>query len=412
MNKQKKQQIIFLESFPEVMIYKLARVFKKKGYKCISVRLLTFDKKSEAFYKDAFDQIISFDLSFTKMNLKNIHNVLLLFLRKTPSIIKNYLKLLSLKPKIVISRATPSAPTYLLKKSFWRWPILYFPYDIRGLCYPNKSIAKKIGLSTLEIYSERFCFENCSGIMHKGDPEELKYLDKCLLGTNIKFAPSISFLPYCSKEFSVPIKKSKTKSKEIHTVYVGAMGADKLNTTNYLFEKSKEIIKQKIHIHVYTKANTLSIEKGFNKMSNHAKKFITSEYFHIHPSLDPKSLIKEISKYDFGIWIYDNISPLNKLSLEPKFATGNKFVSYLEAGIPFLYSKDFEFMDKLMKKYKLDCLGIKDVKDIRKTINKVNYPILLKRVANTRKSLDMDKHFPELESFINRLSQNKKQFPI
>ena len=157
MKSPKRKQVVFLESFPEVMIYKLARGFKKRGYETISIRLLKFDKNSEIFYKDAFDKIISFDLSFTKMNPKNLHNIIPLFTKKIPAIFKNYFRMLVLNPKVVISRATPSAPTYFLKKFFWKWPVIYFPYDIRGLCYPNKVIAKKNGLSSMEIYSERYC---------------------------------------------------------------------------------------------------------------------------------------------------------------------------------------------------------------------------------------------------------------
>ena len=69
--KQKnKKQIVFLEPFPTVMVYKIARLFRKKGYKTILIILLESKGASKEFHKGAFDKIIFFDLSFFKINLK------------------------------------------------------------------------------------------------------------------------------------------------------------------------------------------------------------------------------------------------------------------------------------------------------------------------------------------------------
>src|SRR3989338_4855869 len=130
-----------------------------------------------------------------------------------------------------------------------------------------------------------------------------------MLGNNIKLVQlQISFLPYCSGEFNVPINKNKLskKDKETHMVFIGSIGSVNPSACNYLLEYFKEIIKQKIHIHIYTKPNTI-----------------------------PKEIIREISKYDYGLWPLDYKLKNPKITLEPKLATGNKLSSYLEAGIPF-----------------------------------------------------------------------------
>ena len=94
--------------------------------------------------------------------------------------------------------------------------MIYFPYDIRANEYATKEIAKKVrGIPNFEIKAERFCFENADGIMHKGAPNELKYLNGRMLGDNLKICPlDISFLPYCSKEFIIPINKNKLSKKD------------------------------------------------------------------------------------------------------------------------------------------------------------------------------------------------------
>ena len=65
-----KKQIIFLEPFPEIMTYKIAKIFRKKGYQTISIRLLKSKGLSEDFYRKAYDKIICFNLEFHKINLK------------------------------------------------------------------------------------------------------------------------------------------------------------------------------------------------------------------------------------------------------------------------------------------------------------------------------------------------------
>ena len=67
--------------------------------------------------------------------------------------------------------------------------------------------ALKKGLKKFEINSEKFCFEKADGIIHKGAPDELKFLEGRIF-EKINFAPlQLTFHPYCSKEFMIPFNK-------------------------------------------------------------------------------------------------------------------------------------------------------------------------------------------------------------
>ena len=68
---EKRKQIVFFEPWPEVMTYKMAKLFREKDYSTHSIRILE-SKELDNFYKDAFDEIISFKLGFFKINLKNL----------------------------------------------------------------------------------------------------------------------------------------------------------------------------------------------------------------------------------------------------------------------------------------------------------------------------------------------------
>ena len=144
---------------------------------------------------------------------------------------------------------------------------------------------------------------------------------------------------------------------------------------------------------------------------NEKFKDLNKEYLHLHNPLEPKELIKEISKYDFGLYFLNETYSPGDLS--PRFLTGNKIASYLEAGIPFFYPDKTEFIDKLMKSYSL-ALPVKnqDYSNIKKTIKKLNYKKLEKNVLKARQIFLMEKNFPRLEEFIKKIVNEKNEYSI
>ena len=65
-------------------------------------------------------------------------------------------------------------------------------------------------------------FENSDGIIHKGSPDELnpEYVNDRVLGPNIKLPKfKLSFPPYCSMDFIVPINNKKLSKKDKERSY-------------------------------------------------------------------------------------------------------------------------------------------------------------------------------------------------
>ncbi len=409
MTNKKKKQIVFLEPFPEVMIYKIARMFKEKGYETISIRILeSKDSSLNNFYKPAFDEIKSFDLSFFKVDLKNLPLIFMSMLKKLKKIVQTSIFILKLKPYVIFTRAKPNWPCALTRILFKKTPLIYFPYDIRS--EDSCDLIKLAKLKKFEINSEKFCFEKADGIIHKGAPDELTFLEGRIF-EKIDFTPlQMAVLPYCSEEFIVPINRNKLSKKdgEMHIVHVSSVGSVNLKECSWLFDYFKEFTKNKIHIHLYTKPNTLPKEEIVKSLKEIYKEEINSKYFHLHDPKDPKELIKHISKFDFGVIL---IHPLNKNSdsLEPKVGTGNKISSYLEAGLPFFYSPEIKFVDTLMNNYglKLHLKDEKDIKNLGGRIKKINYAELEKKVKTARMDFLMEKHFLELEKFVDDVVKKK-----
>jgi len=403
--KLKKKQIVFIESNTTAYTLKLARALRKAGYYTILIRILK--GSNEKYLKLSFDEIISFNAKFIKLNLKNSLRILFYLFLKSPNIFRNLISIYKLRPYVVIGKAPPNWICVLFKHIFRSYPFIYFPYDIRSFGFSNLGEAKRKGIPKFELRAEGYLFKNADGIIHKGDENELRYLDEKIIGKFRIASPVLHFPPYCSREFIVPINENKLskKDRKIHLVFVGHLVTNSETKENSWEEPIQEILNQKIHLHLYGKTMTLTDEEVQKRVEkSYLLKFLSNKYFHLHSPKDPKELIKEISKYDFGIWLgycYEKRPSI-------KFASGNKMSSYLEAGIPFIYYENHEFIDKLMKNFGLR-LAIKpeDTKNLKKILKKINYSSYKKKVEKARRDFELEKNLPRFEKFIREVHKQK-----
>jgi hypothetical protein len=381
-----KKQIVFVEVAPSIASFKVAKILKEKGYETILISFLKFKKD---FYKSAYSKIIDFNLNAFTISIKNGINILL----KSPRILKKISKIKRLNPAVVIGTATPR-PLWLpalTRKIIKKTPFIFFPYDVNALKFIKKESYKKAGVPNFELKSEKYLFENSDGIIFKGEESELvkkKFNVKC---------PTISFPPYCSDEFIVPINKNKLskKDEEIHLAYIGCIG----NLASFELESEEDsinrMLKQKIHLHIYNKQCKQNL-KIYNK-------FLKNKYFHLHKPLGAIEIVKEISKYDFGLCFCKfNFAIVNKEFA--KVSSANKIASYLEAGLPPILNKELEFGNKILKKYGLDNNIKEDERGkLREKLEKLNSKKLEKSIILARKDYNMEKNFPRLKKFIEGL---------
>ncbi len=391
-----KKQIVFVEPIPNILNFKIARALKEKDYEIILISFLKFDKE---LYQKAYSKMICFDLESFSLNIKNVLNIF----KRIPKILKKYSKIKKLNPSVVVGFASPY-PLWihvLIKKIVRNIPFVFFPYDVNILKYKKIKYYKKAGIPDFELKAEKYLFENSDGIIFKGDEES--YVKKIF---NVK-CPVIKFPPYCSKDFMVPINKNKISDKDgqIHSVYLGSIESEEDDSDAFglgSWEYSiKEILKQKIHFHIY------SNQYEYIKNSRIYKKFLSSKYFHLHKPLGQLEIIKEISKYDIGMWFPNFNFEIIKKELVSTGAA-NKVASFLEAGLPFMYYKEFEVTDRLMKRYNLDIGFIrKDIKNINKMVQKLDLNYLLKNVIKAREDFEINKNIEKFEKFLNQIISKK-----
>jgi hypothetical protein len=390
------------------MIYKIAREFKIRGYETILITICQRDKfNNPKLYERAFDKIICSNFQIFKPTPKNAVNMI----RRIPYLIKSICEIRKLKPYAIFDIARPNYIAAIFMKFFKKYPIIYFPVDITSQLHTDLKSALRTGKKNYEIKAERYCFENADGILHKGAPEELDYLHKeNMLGKPLKMAKNIiCFNPYCSDEFIVPLNKEKLSKKDgfFHLVYVGSFFNTKEDMNMYI-NFFKKLINQKIHIHLYTKTHHLSVEDDKKIIAPIIDALKNSKYLHLDFAFPPKELIYEISKYDFGIWM-DILR--DQTGEEHRYVIGNKFSTYLEAGIPFCYTSTFKFIDKLMKEYKLplpiDTNKFEDLDDFAERLKKLDYKKLEQNIMKARNDFNIKNHFSRLEEFIKKIVGEK-----
>jgi len=405
--KSKNKQIVFFSTvIPAVMTQKMALEFRKKGYETILFTMCNRERFDEEFFSKAFDKIFCSNFQFSKADLKSPKYVAKHF----PAFLKFIANMKLINPYVIIGLSGSRWQLMFAHKYFFKkYPFIYFPYDINSHLHDSKEHALKAGKKEFDINAEKYLFENSDGILHKGDPNELKPL-KGRIFKELNLAPlQLTFFPYCADEFIIPLNKNKLskKDKEIHLVYIGGFYYG--DTMKKIISFLKETAKQKIHTHIYAHRQHISKEKDKEQVANAFKELENTKYFHIHKPLGAKEIIPEISKYDFGLFLSYTTSSEN---IEQTYCTGNKISTYLEAGIPCLQDENIIFTNKLITSLKVGISFNKEnTKILKKTLNKLNKKQMEKNILKARQEdYNIKKHFPRLEKFIKQVvSKNKSQ---
>lgn len=130
---------------------------------------------------------------------------------------------------------------------------------------------------------------------------------------------SESAVPHSFKE------KLSKKDGQTHIVYIGTV-TSRIEGSHYdLREIFKGIANHKMHIHIYVSRFGLK-DKAYREMAE------TSRFIHYHGNMDQRSLLQEITRYDYG-WAGFNRAK-NEEHLDVAFP--NKIMEYIACGLPVL----------------------------------------------------------------------------
>jgi len=201
---------------------------------------------------------------------------------------------------------------------------------------------------------------------------------------------SMVLFNYVSKD-DVPSKYKRKLSEidgKIHIVYEGSIRIDS-GHRNYM-PIFKEIAKNKLHIHIYPSFHVEEYEK----------EFINNPYVHYNKPISPNEIIYEMTQFDFGIIPFVE-SDKNTRHLNS--AVPNKLFEYLAAGLPVIAS-DLEGIRYFIEK---DNVGIvyKNIDDILNSVDK------LKNIKIENKVYTVEDEIDKLIEFYRKII-SKRNSPI
>ena len=250
-------------------------------------------------------------------------------------------------------------------------------------------------LSKERYETDKYCYENVAGIIHRGSKVEIPYYKKHGYKINCQI---FKYLDYCNKKFFADCnaKKLSYEDGEHHLISMGS-GMNHPGVIDII----KKFAKQKIHFHLYTVPHSL-IRVDFYKEYYNLNK--TEKYFHLEKAVSFDKVGREIAKYDFGSLI---LHPDQIKTMQPeylKMALSYRIFTWLEAGLPIIISDDYEYMKSIIDGYNIGFgVSYDEVGNLHSVLDKFDNDELKKNVLETREELSIDNYDKNLTNFYDTI---------
>lgn len=162
---------------------------------------------------------------------------------------------------------------------------------------------------------EEFAFKNCHGLtfnsIHMLDAAQQRY----------KMKGRTLVIPNGVPQVELPrrqLPKLSGQDQQVHTVFEGHINKPEL-------EQLEELANRGVHVHLYA-LPTKSVESVLHPAG------ITHPYMHYHEPLPYRSLLQEMTRYDYGLvlWYEGAKAEFFQASLP------SKFFDYLASGLPVI----------------------------------------------------------------------------
>lgn len=191
---------------------------------------------------------------------------------------------------------------------------------------------------------------------------------------------------YFTSDFS---EKLSAKDGEVHTLISGRM-------LGFKNSDLKNLVKNKIHIHVYSETFIIAKEQMLRNIALNAP-----EYFHLHPRCNIKDWVREFSQYDAG-WLHcydcNNFGDISRLSWDD-LNLPNRLSTYAAAGLPMIFPENPGHISAVKEMLERMGIGVffTSIRELasklydRKIMQEVNDNVL-----KHRKEFTFDYYAPEL----------------
>ena len=294
-------------------------------------------------------------------------------------------------------------PSVALKEAKRRKKNIPFIMDYQDVYVLYYGVDPKNTVSWLkdDLRFEKYCYNNADGLI--ACSMEPFWGNKLWGGKKIS---SRLFFPLYADNNVFTLNKTKITSDEIHLVYIGgiysASGDSTFGGIAQLHWLIDFLRPQKIHFHIYPRPGIPKLE-----IMEYEKIATENEYFHMHESVSQADLSKELSQYHYGlIPFFKGTSAFNDGKF--KYAATLKIFNYMEAGIPVLTSRDYEFQAWMTERYNLGIVldGKDDFKDLSNKIYSKPYGQQVEELLKGREKLSLQLQHKRLLKFYDSFNKS------
>ncbi len=259
--------------------------------------------------------------------------------------------------------------------------IVFDNYDLLTGMFKKKDLIPKF------LKEEQYCYINADGICSRD--LRVNYLIHAL---KFKLPKRILF-----SEYGWPKEKldhTKKLTDGIHIVYVGSIATDPKSIEAYEYELGALLSSNSIHFHIYP-SHSNSVEVIKENMKDFVAKDLLEKYIHIHDTISPLDVNREISKYHYGLIIstknvdFGNYSETYFQQMGD-YLLPSKLFDYLNAGL-FILSQNAKYIRFIIERYEIGKVvrSLGDIVETCKTTPKqVNMPDSLIVNNNVRRLID------------------------
>tara|TARA_B100000035_G_scaffold4182_2_gene3756 strand:- start:2031 stop:3371 length:1341 start_codon:yes stop_codon:yes gene_type:complete len=379
---KKSKTIVFIAGKCYPMMARQAFFLRKKGYKTFLISMQMLNSNDIELLFDSFDEIVHKCLFYPVLG----------------KILK------SINPKFYHVQCwmwNYTLGKFIIENKGESKVISEF-YDVTGM-YSEPENLKSVfwdRIVDLDLYCEKFIFDNSDGIIHR-------YKKEIFLNYSKKYNRTKNILQFQQYPISFDQKISKSKRR---LVYCGTIiGPNdkrhprKLFPTSGMCDAFDILLSQDFEINLYLPISSNELNEYDKWILNLKNKYPKNLY--IHKSLPIQRLIKEISQYDFGINLSNMDKPnshMSKYSFDG--GMGTKTYTFLEAGLPVIVNKEYNYMSEVIEKNKIGLsLNSYEIKDAKKILKKFKIFELKSNVKQFFEKNNIWTKGKELESFYSSL---------
>lgn len=345
------KNILFVQNAACIRTYKIARVMKEEGYRVYLLYTLAPPYAAYEEFADIFDVIWGFSSANGVLDFISNSDFDIVHCSNEPDILVN-----------------------IVQKS--NKPVVADTHDMQ-------SIRSDIGIETLVL--EYLANVNSDGIMYTSaygaNVAKNKYrLDE----KEIIFVNNLVM-----EQDSIPqiLPKLSSTDHKIHCVYEGGVVGDDKDSHRFFDDMWRMITDAGVHIHFYSPSDIAYCKRLEN----------ISDFIHYEGSVSGEKLIREMTKYDCGLAVYNSVDS-NRVLLEG--ASPNKVYEYISAGIPVI-TAGINSLKDFVERYHVG-MELDFSKDIRKQLEEA-CKLHIDADFLTKNNLTMKAYGKELAAFYERV---------